>query len=79
MHRLGRAHRYHPKVFFAAPWPQIYVNDPERRHDFAAAEAEAERLADAYTALGYQIVMLPKTGVRERADFVLSSLATSGA
>lgn len=28
---LGRTHRYHRRVFLAPPWPEIYVNDPERR------------------------------------------------
>jgi predicted ATPase len=41
---LGRTHRYHRRVFLAPPWPEIYVNDPERPHGFEAARAEYERL-----------------------------------
>lgn len=72
---LGRAHRYHHTVFLAPPWPEIFANDPERQLDFESARAEYERLADAYRALGYGTIILPRTGVSERADFVLARLA----
>ncbi len=71
---LGGAHRYHPKVFFAPPWPDIYASDPERRHGFEAARAEAERLWADYAVLGYELVVLPKVEVARRADFLLSHL-----
>jgi predicted ATPase len=72
---LGNSHRYHPSVFLAPPWPEIYVTDRERRHSFDAAVAEYSRLLKAYPSLGYEISILPKTGVAERADFVLDALA----
>jgi predicted ATPase len=28
---LGGAHRYHKRVFITPPWPEIYVEDAERR------------------------------------------------
>ena len=71
---LGRLHRYNRHVFLTPPWPEIYVGDHERRHDFSAAVAEYERLGVAYPALGYEVHVLPKVGVEERADFVLSVL-----
>ena len=36
--------RYHRRVFIAPPWPEIYVNDPERRHGFDDAVLEHDRL-----------------------------------
>ena len=72
---LGRRHRYHRGVFLAPPWPEIYVNDPERPHGFEDAVAEYDRLLAAYPALGYEVLVLPKTGVAERADFVLETLS----
>jgi len=72
--RLNQAHRYHKRVFLAPPWPEIYVQDEERRHGSDAALREFERLQRAYPALGYRVLMLPKTSVAERADFVLNSL-----
>lgn len=67
-------HRYNRRVFFTPPWPEIHVEDPERRHGFAAALAEYERLAKTYPALGYEVIVLPKAPVGERADFVLARL-----
>jgi predicted ATPase len=72
---LGQPYRYHRCVFLVPPWPEIYVNDPERRHGFDAALEEYARLLEAYPALGYNVVVLPKMGVSERADFVLDTLA----
>jgi predicted ATPase len=72
---LGRLHRYYHRVFLTPPWPEIYVTDPERRHGFDAAVAEYARLLEVYPSLDYGVVILPKAGVSERADFVLETLA----
>jgi predicted ATPase len=72
---LDRCHRYHRRVFLAPPWPEIYVTDAERRHGFDAAVAEYARLLEAYPSLGYDVLVLPKAGVAERANFVLATLA----
>ena len=69
------AQRYHRKVFVAPPWPQIYRTDPERRHGFEAGLAEYGRLERLLPALGYEVVLLPKVSVRERADFVMATLS----
>lgn len=75
LNRLGRDYRYHWRVFLAPPWPEIYVHDPERRHDMSTALAEFERLRRVYPAWGYTVSLLPKAGVVERADFVLKTLS----
>jgi predicted ATPase len=72
---LARPHPYHRRVFLTPPWPEIYGTDPERRHGLDAAMAEYERLLEAYPALGYEVVVLPKVSVVERAGFVLDTLA----
>jgi predicted ATPase len=72
---LGQAHRYHHKIFLTPPWPEIYVTDSERRHGLDAAVAEYRRLVDLYPSLGYELTILPKVSVLERADFVLHTLA----
>src|SRR5262249_2443072 len=41
---LRQEHRYNRHVFLTPPWPEIYVTDHERRHGFAAAVAEYDRL-----------------------------------
>jgi predicted ATPase len=71
---LGQAHRYHQQVFLAPPWPGIYVTDSERRHGLNAAVAEYQRLLDLFPSLGYEVTILPKVSVPERADFVVDSL-----
>jgi predicted ATPase len=71
---LSEYHRYHHRVFLAPPWPEIYRIDPERRHDFDSALAEYSRLLRVYPSLGYEVILLPKVAVQERADFVLKTL-----
>jgi predicted ATPase len=75
LHHLGTTHRYNMKVFLTPPWREIYVTDAERRHGFDEILAEFERLERQYPALGYEVILLPKVSVRERADFVLASLS----
>jgi predicted ATPase len=75
--RVRRSHRYHHRVFLAPPWPEIYVTDSERHHGFDAAVAEYQRLVAAYPALGYEVTVLPKVGVAERAELVLRTLEGS--
>jgi predicted ATPase len=70
---VGR-YRFHPRVFLAPPWPKIYVTDPERHHGCDAAVAEYQRLFEVYCSLGYEVTILPKVAVSERADFVLDRL-----
>ena len=74
---LGRVHRYHRRVFLAPPWPAIYRTDRERRNGQDAAIAEFERLCAVYPALGYEVLILPKASVEQRADFVVASLGTA--
>ncbi|MDR2308421.1 MAG: AAA family ATPase [Paucimonas sp.] len=71
---LGQAHRYHATVFLTPPWPQLFAQDAERRHDLAAALEEYQRLLQAYPALGYRVIEIPRLPVEQRADFVLRTL-----
>jgi predicted ATPase len=40
-----------------------------------AAIVEYGRLLTVYPSLGYEIIILPKIGVSERADFILRTLS----
>jgi predicted ATPase len=73
---LGGVFRYNKRVFLAPPWPEIYTLDQERRHDFVEAVAEYDRLIAVYPALGYDVHVLPKVSVAERANWILASLAS---
>lgn len=66
--------RYHEQVFLTPPWPEIYQEDPERRHGLEAGIAEYERLLVDYRALGYDVHLIPKAPVGERADYVIERL-----
>ena len=72
---LAPLYGYNKRVFLAPPWPQIYTLDQERRHDFSEAVVEYNRLIAVYPYLGYEILVLPKVSVAERADWILASLA----
>lgn len=65
---------YHNTVFLTPPWPALYATDDERRHDFATAEGEYQRLLRDYPAQGYSPVILPKLPVTDRADFIERTL-----
>jgi predicted ATPase len=65
---------YHGQVFLTPPWPEIYVTDSERLHGFDEAVAEYDRLAAVYLSLGYEVILLPKVNIPQRADFILDAL-----
>ena len=75
-HYLSTEHPYHRTVFLTPPWPEIYTTDAERRHQLSDAIEEYERLLSVYPSIGYGVVVLPKTRVEARADYVLDSLAS---
>lgn len=70
----ARAFRYAPMVFVAPPWETIYVQDDERRQDFAEAQRTFAVMCGVYGVLGYTPVPLPLAPVEERVRFVLGQL-----
>ncbi|MEV4223949.1 AAA family ATPase [Nonomuraea sp. NPDC049725] len=73
----ARAVRY-GRVFAAPPWPEIYERDAERKQDLAEAERTYEACVAAYQEYGYELVVLPRASVEERAGFVARELGTGG-
>lgn len=65
--------RYARRVILAPPWPELYATDAERRGGMAEALVEYAHLEALLPRLGYAVLPLPKTGVAERADFLLSA------
>jgi predicted ATPase len=70
-----RGYRYHARVFLVPPWPEIHVTDAERRHGMEEAIGEYDRLASVYPSLGYEVQVLPRVSVAERADIVLATIS----
>jgi predicted ATPase len=66
--------RYNRLVFLVPPWPEIFANDAERKHDFASAVKEFDELIIKYKKFGYETVLIPKVSVEERVDFILQKL-----
>ena len=62
---------FHPVVVFMPPWPEIYVQDDERRHSFEKAQADHDRLRLDYRRLGFELLTPPRGTVGERADWFL--------
>ncbi|WP_107312277.1 AAA family ATPase [Burkholderia metallica] len=70
----ARRFRYHPRVFIAPPWPDIYTQDTERRQDFAEALRTYDAMVECYTTYGYRLVELPRDSVQARVRFVTDAL-----
>lgn len=66
--------RYNRLVFLVPPWEEIFTSDPERQHSFEAAKKEFDELMVKYKDYGYETVLIPKVGVKERVDFILEKL-----
>jgi predicted ATPase len=66
--------RYHQTVYLVPPWPEIYVQDQSRRHDFAAAQAEYDALKHCLPLWGYNTVDIPRRPIAERADWLLQQI-----
>jgi predicted ATPase len=71
---IGSTRPYNKTVFLAPPWPEIYQNDEDRRHDLETAMDEYDRLAEALNTLNYKILLLPKVSIEDRVEFVLDRL-----
>jgi predicted ATPase len=66
--------RYYPIIFMTPPWEEIFCEDPERQNTFKNAVAEYERLLADYVKFGYDLVILPKTSVKERYQYIVGLL-----
>lgn len=67
-------HRYNIKVFLLEPWSEIYVNDDERKMTFKEAELFHDDLVNIYKELNYELLIVPKASVEERAAFIYQRL-----
>lgn len=74
MQKAAREFRYNPAVFIAPPWPEIFHQDVERKQDFDEAQRTYEALVSTYDGLHYDLIELPRLGVKERCQFILDYL-----
>jgi predicted ATPase len=66
--------RYASPVFLAPAWPEIYETDSERKQDFEEAQRTCLVLAETYQECGYEVLEIPRTAPKERAEFIVRSL-----
>lgn len=71
-HTAASQYHYAGTVFLAEPWPEIYVNDHERRASFERAAGSYEATVSAYVEAGYKTCVIPKASVEERVAFILA-------
>lgn len=67
----ARNYRYNKQVFILPPWEEIYQTDRERVQDFKEAQATYEIMYETYQRLEYELMVVPKLPVEQRAEFVL--------
>lgn len=75
----ARSYRYAATVFVTPPWREIYENDAARRQPWADAVADYRVNVEAYTALGYRLVEVPKATGAERVDTILKHVTATAA
>lgn len=66
---------YASPVFICPPWPDIYINDPERPQTYEDAVNLYNHIKHAYRQVGYNVIEVPKTPVAARVTFILNTIA----
>lgn len=68
------ARYYNPKVFICPPWPEIFVNDPQRPESFEESERIYYFLKKVYKELNFTVIEIPKILIKKRANFVIKAV-----
>ena len=66
--------RYHTDVFILPPWQEIYQTDQQRKQNWDEVLLTHTKMKETYNHYGYQIIEVPKTHAKTRADFVLKCI-----
>lgn len=67
--------RYNRTVFIAPPWPEIFLQDEERKQSIEEAGQTFNAMVKAYTEFGYELTQLPLASVSARVAFVLERIS----
>lgn len=70
------SYRYLGWAFLTPPWPEIYATDAERKQTLDEAVNTYGLMVKAYEDCGYDVVEIPRLSPAQRADFVLTMLAS---
>lgn len=74
MKQLALELSFNKKVFVTPPWKEIYRNDEERKQSFEEAIETFEHIVAEYENNGYEVIVLPKTDVENRINFIIDHL-----
>lgn len=69
--------RYNRCVFTAPPWPEIFIQDEERKQTLEEAARTYDAVTQRYKRHGYELIELPRRPVEERVRFVLAEVAAA--
>lgn len=70
----ARRCRYHPIVFIAPFWPEIFTGDAERKQTPDEARATFAVMIETYRHYGYRLAELPRAGVAARVSFICAAI-----
>ena len=73
INNLTKKLRY-DKVFFTPFWEDIYIKDNERIEDLKEAKNIGESIHNTYKNLNYNPIIIPKSSVNERTNFIINNL-----
>ncbi len=68
------ADHYYDLVFLMPPWQEIHVSDNERFESYEESLLINDCLLNCYTHFGYDVKVVPKDTVVNRAEFILDSI-----
>jgi predicted ATPase len=71
--KAAELYRYNHRVFIAPPWPEIFIQDRERKQTAEEATRTYRAMVATHSELGYELVELPRVSVEERLAFVRAS------
>jgi predicted ATPase len=66
--------KFEKTVFFCPVWEEVYTTDPERPYPIEEVKLLDEFLFKAYSDLGFQINILPKTTIGNRVKHILNQI-----
>lgn len=72
--KVAKDYVYAPVVFICPPWPEIYVNDPERPQTFKDAQDLFHSIKTAYETLHYNVIEVPRDTMSFRVQFILDTV-----
>jgi predicted ATPase len=77
LEKAAEIFRYNRRVFILPPWPQIYVQDSERKQTLEEAEATYKSMITTYQGYGYELVPVPLGPIDKRVEFVIRNIGLS--